>query len=363
MIRRRTFLSASLAGAALPMNPMVLGNEDGRWYMPDEGAPHDRTWMAFGASRRIWGGRLLPEVRRNLGLIADTISQFEPVSMLVREDEMAIARKSIRSADVELMPCPLDDLWLRDTAPLFVIDGAGNKAAVGFNFNGWGRKQAHTKDARVAAFIAKQAGVPFIKADLTMEGGCIEQDGEGTGIATESCILIKNRNPGWSKAEVEDELADLLGIEKMIWLPGVSEIDITDGHTDFYARFVRPGVVVAWYDPNPNSPDHQATKEHLEILRKAKDLEGRNFDVIVLESPKTVRPRYNGADFAAGYVGFYVCNGAVILQEFGDQKADARAEAKLREAFPGRKMVAIAIDGIAAGGGSVHCATQQEPSA
>lgn len=40
------------------------------WFMPDESEPHLRTWMAFGASRSIWGKKLLPEVQRNLALIA-----------------------------------------------------------------------------------------------------------------------------------------------------------------------------------------------------------------------------------------------------------------------------------------------------
>lgn len=213
----------------------------------------------------------------------------------------------------------------------------------------------------MAAHVAKLAGVPLIKTDLVMEGGCIEIDGEGTGIATESCILIRNRNPGWKKKDVEAELLETLGIEKMIWLPGVSGVDITDGHTDFYARFVKPGVAVAWVDPDPKSPNHEVTKEHLKILEAATDVEGRPLKVIPLIGPTTVRSKYETDDFAAGYVGYYVCNDAIILQEFGDKMADGRAREQPEEAFPGRKIVTIAIDGIAAGGGSVHCATQQEP--
>ena len=52
--------------------------------------------------------------------------------------------------------------------------------------------------------------------------------------------------------------------------------------------------------------------------------------------------------------------GAVIMQTFGDRRADAAAQAQLADAFPDRRIEAIAVDGIAAGGGSVHCATQQE---
>jgi agmatine deiminase len=142
-------------------------------------------------------------------------------------------------------------------------------------------------------------------------------------------------------------------------LPGIKGKDITDGHTDFYARFARPGVVVAGFDPDPQSFDHAVTKKHLEILKAATDADGRKLEVVVLEAPRTVRKK--DEDFAAGYINFYVCNGAVIAPEFGDARADANAKAKLKALFPGRVIEQLNIDGIAAGGGGIHCTTQQEP--
>lgn len=59
--------------------------------------------------------------------------------------------------------------------------------------------------------------------------------------------------PGVNKAECEEELKRLLGLEKIIWLPGIAGKDITDGHTDFYARFTHPGTVVAGLEQDPSS--------------------------------------------------------------------------------------------------------------
>ncbi len=56
------------AGRAVSMTQAGKG-----WIMPDEGAPHKRTWMAFGAHKDIWGSSLLPEVQRDLALIAHSI--------------------------------------------------------------------------------------------------------------------------------------------------------------------------------------------------------------------------------------------------------------------------------------------------
>lgn len=330
------------------------------WFMPDEGDPHTRTWMAFGASVSIWGRDLLPEVRRNLAALAKTIVKYEPVSMLVRDEEYDLARKLVGDK-VQLVVSPLDDLWIRDTGPVFVITEQGKKAAVHFNFNGWGEKQEYRWDAKVADFVASQAGAKVIDTQLVMEGGCIEVDGHGTAILTESSTLNANRNPGISKAEFEDLLMPLLGLEKIIWLPGMKGMDITDGHTDFYVRFVRPSVVLAGYDPDPSSFDHEVTKRHLEILESATDAQGNKLEVIALKGPASVRKDYETEDFAAGYIGFYLCNGAVIMQEFGDADADRAAKTAIQKAFPDRTIEQINIDGVAAGGGSIHCATLQEP--
>ncbi len=330
------------------------------WFMPDESDPHQRTWMAFGASQEIWGKKLLPEVQRNLATIALTIAQYEPVSMLVRQSDLSLAQK-LMGDKVDLLVCPLDDLWMRDTGPVFVVTKNGGKAGVDFNFNGWGKKQRFDGDAKIAAFVSQHAGVRRVQTSLVLEGGGIEVDGHGTAIITESCVLNKNRNPGVSKVQCEQELKRLLGVEKIIWLPGIKGKDITDGHTDFYARFARPGVVIAGYDPDPKSFDHAVTKQHLEILRTAKDVDNRNLEVVVLEAPSRVREQFSSVHFAAGYINFYLCNGAVIAPEFGDPRTDAAAKRELQRVFPGRKVVQINIDGIAAGGGGIHCTTQQEP--
>ncbi len=343
-------------------SPAPVASDRQRWRMPDESHQHERTWMAFGASQAIWGRTLLPEVQRNLATIARTIARFEPVTMLVREAEQDLAR-SLVGQEVELVVSPLDDLWMRDTSSIFVAGADGRLGAVDFNFNGWGEKQAHALDAAVAGFVAQQAGVELINTSLVLEGGCIEVDGAGTAIITESCVLNDNRNPGLSKAQLEDALFPLLGLEKVIWLPGIRGMDITDGHTDFYARFARPGVVLAGYDPDPESYDHEVTKEHLAMLRAATDAQGRALEVVVLEGPTTIRDQYASDDFAAGYIGFYVCNGGIVAQEFGDAQADAAALQALQTVFPDREVVQVNVDGIAAGGGSVHCATQQQPIA
>ena len=359
---RKSFLHKSGLGAAIALRakgqPESLGRD---WLMPDESAQHKRTWMAFGAREKIWGKRLLPRVQSDLAHIARAIAKYEPVQMLVRTNEIPIARQLLGNV-ARLVEADLDDLWVRDTGPSFVTRGDGGLGAVDLNFNGWGNKQAHENDADVAGFIAEQSDAEPIETQLIGEGGGVEVDGRGTAILAESCFLNDNRNPGMGKGDCERILKASFGIRKVVWLPGLRGQDITDGHTDFYARFAHPGVVVAGLEMDPQSPDYRVTREHLKILRAATDASGRQFDVLLMQAPTKARTEFASKDFAAGYINFYICNGAVIAPEFGDRVADGRARSLLQKLFPERAVIQINIDGIAAGGGGIHCATQQEPN-
>lgn len=364
MLSRRNFIKQTLLTAAVASLPIAKVSAKRQnhlaWRMPEEGEPHEKTWMGFGATREIWGHELSSEARRDLALVANTISRYEPVSMLVRPHDYELAR-SMLEPSVELVKTKLDDLWLRDTGPTFVTNSAGELAAIDLNFNGWGEKQDYENDALVADFIAAHEDAPTLTTSLVLEGGCIEVDGHGTAIITESCVLNDNRNPGISKSQFEDQIMPLLGLDKIIWLPGIKGKDITDGHTDFYARFVRPGEVLAGYDPDPESYDHEITEIHLDILDSATDASGKGLQVEILEAPLDLKGPYVSDDYAAGYIGYYLCNGAVIMQGFGDIAADKAAKQTLQKMYPERIVEQLRIDGIAAGGGSIHCATQQQP--
>ena len=333
--------------------------------MPDEGEKHLRTWMAFTTSTSIWG-RDLPAVQADLIVIADTIAAFEPVTMLVMDDGRARAQSLLSSArnraNISLLSAALNDLWMRDTGPIFVKNRSGSGySAIDLNFNGWGNKQTHDLDAKVAALVAANAGVPRIQSTLRLEGGGLEVDGEGTAIIKESCVLNDNRNRGVSKAQCETELKRLLGLDKIIWLPGPAGGDITDAHTDFYARFAKPGTVVVSHDANDVYGERSVTQRHIDTLRGATDAKGRALALEILDVPDNPSsPNSSSKDFAAGYVNYYVCNHAVIMPKFGDVRADEAARAKLAALYPSRTVATIAINAIAAGGGGIHCTTQQQ---
>jgi len=298
-------------------------------------------------------------VQETLGRLAAAIAEHEPVTMLAAAELHPLARR-LCGPRVELLDIPTDDMWARDSGPVFLIDGKSGKALVDFGFNGWGNKQGHDLDFKVAAAIAGHLGCPRIEADIVGEGGGIEYDGEDTLLLNDSCWVNENRNPGKSRAEIEAALKRLLGVETVIWLPGIAGEEITDDHVDGTTRFIRPGVVLMSGIAADRSDHGLCYHEAKAILGATKDARGRSFEIV--ELPYAENRRSTEPDFFAGYANFYVGNGAVYTPEFGDARADARAIETLAALFPGRRVVGLNVDRIYENGGGIHCVTQQEPA-
>ncbi|MER8185094.1 agmatine deiminase family protein [Kitasatospora sp. NPDC094015] len=330
--------------------------------MPAEWQPHTRTFMAWPALEEVWGDQL-GAVRQDIARVAQAVGRFEPVVLMARPEQRAEAQQLCGSS-VEVIDLPVDDLWARDTGPTFVT-GAPGLAGVDFHFNGWGGKQTHDADARVAAELLDRYRIRRIDAPLTAEGGALEVDGEGTLMATESSLVNPNRNPGLDRDRIEADLKGLLGVRKVIWFQGVAGKDITDCHIDALARFAEPGVVVL-HRPGPDTPPDiwsTASDQALQVLRGATDAQGRPLRVVELTEPDFTAITGHGDDFLATYLNYYVVNGGVIMPKFGDRAADDRAAGVLGDLHPDREVVQVPIDAIAAGGGGIHCSTQQQPVA
>ena len=367
MITRRKLLKvgAMTSLAALPdnSNAAAAASAKGAGYkMPLESEPHERTLMQWPARASIYGSqKALDAARAGIARIAKAIAPHEPVAMLAGPEHAEKAARALNGG-IEIWPIATDDLWCRDSGPTFVLSATGSLAVTEFNFNGWGNKQGHTSDGRIARGVAEKLRLTVFDSGVVGEGGGVEFDGEGTALAHESCWVNRNRN-GQSKAEIERRLLEALGAEQMIWAPGVKGADITDYHIDALARFVKPGQVVIQL---PDKPDHNdpwsvSAFETYAILKAARDARGRKLDIIVIPEPVNIRSR--SPDFVSSYVNYYVCNGAVISAEFGDDRADAAAKSILERLYPGREVVSLNVDPICEAGGGIHSATQQQPKA
>ncbi|SIQ85981.1 agmatine deiminase [Rhizobium sp. RU20A] len=339
------------------------------WIMPPETARHDRIWMAFPREGLTLGeGEAYKETGYQAWTeVAHAIGEFEPVSMVVDPSEMARARRMLGS-HIEIVEAPLDEFWMRDFGPTFVVDPArpGVLGAVSWVFNGWGANAWATweKSAAIAPRIAAHVGAELVTSPIVNEGGGIHVDGEGTVLVTETVQLDPRRNPTLTKADVEAELIRTLGVTKVIWLPRGLTRDYeefgTNGHVDIVATFAAPGQVLVHRQPNADHPDHAVMAEIRALLSAETDAKGRPFAILDLDAPETIADAHGFVDYS--YVNHLVVNDGVVACGFGDDKADASARAILEAAYPGRRVVTIDSRPIFARGGGIHCITQQQPA-
>jgi agmatine deiminase len=263
---------------------------------------------------------------------------------------------------VRVVAMQIDDSWLRDSAPTVVIHRDGRRAAAAFTFNAWGGKyQPHDQDATLGERLADLAALPVYRSELVVEGGSFLSDGEGTLITAETCILNPNRNPGWTKADAEGELRAMLGVQKVIWLPGDVTDTETDGHVDGYVSYVKAATILCEVVADTEDPRHAIMAENRKVLELETDARGRRFEVLpIVEAPRSCVP--DGADgYCRSYVNFYIANGAVIAPAYGIAE-DAIAFEALRRAYPDRSVVPVALKDLFRGGGGIHCITQQVPA-
>jgi len=326
--------------------------------MPAEWARHRRTWLAWPCRTTLWG-KHLDEAKLAYAGVAQAIAQFEPVTVLARPDLTADASLHCGKG-IAVLPMPQDDSWIRDTGPSFLVADDGRLGGVAWTFNGWGQVYAdHAEDAAMGRRVLEHVGAEAFGSDLVLEGGGIHVDGEGTALLCEHSVLEPLRNPGKSRADIEAELAELLAVDRVIWLEGSLADDETKGHVDNLACFTAPGRVLALDPATAGEADRPGLERNLAILEAATDARGRRLEVKRLPLPKP-RRRDDGRLLTMTYINFYPCNGGVIVPMFEDNADDA-AQRIIGQAFPDRKLIALDATALLHGGGGIHCITLQQP--
>lgn len=338
------------------------------WRMPAETGEHERIWMAFPREGVTLGDTdaLREEGYTAWAEVAHGVSRHTPVTMLVDPAELPRARRML-SSDIALIEAPVDEFWMRDSGPTFVVDDQrpGVLGAVDWVFNGWGAPDwaEWRRSAEHARIIAAHTGAELVSSTLVNEGGGIHVDGEGTVLLTETVQLDPRRNPYLDHARVEAEMLRTIGATKAIWLPRGLTRDYdefgTNGHVDIVATIPSPGRLLLHSQPDPAHPDHVITAELRAHLAGQTDAAGRTFEIIDLPAPTTLRDEEGFVDWS--YVNHLVTNDGVIACAFGDEQADATARAILSDAYPGRTVVSVDARPLFARGGGIHCITQQQP--
>jgi agmatine deiminase len=340
----------------LKATPASLG-----YRMPAEWEKHEATWLSWPKDPNTFPSGILPKVEAAYVQMVERLATSETVKVMV-DDERAEARvlAQLRSREnVEFHRIRTVDVWVRDYGPTY-LSGPG-LALVKWDFNAWGGKYVDLlPDDEAGDRLARSTGLETFRPGVVLEGGSIEVNGRGTVITTEQCLLNQNRGPGRNRRSMEEALRDNLGVKKVVWLNLGIEGDDTDGHVDDVARFVSPRTVLVASEPDPADPNHGPLLEDQKLIESSSNEEGRPFEVVLLPMP----PRVFSADgrLPATHLNFYVGNGSVLVPGFGGH-SDREAAGILQGLFPEREVVTIDCRALVHGLGTLHCVTQQAPSA
>lgn len=329
-------------------------------FVPPEWAPQKAIWTAWPADPDEWNGDL-ETPRRDVAAMVRALSTGTRVCLLVKGDEAEASARAAVGSTAEVISAKYGDIWLRDTGPIFVKTPEG-PVALRFKTNSWGGKFDLPDDATVGDDIARYTGKPICRFDVVLEGGAIEHDGQGTILTTRQTLLNPNRN-GWSKEDAESALRRAFGAAKIIWIDDGLMNDHTDGHIDNIIRFVGPGRVVCQSPADANDPNAATLDQIARVLDSTTDATGRKLDVVRIPGVGLYRNAL-GEISPASHMNFVIGNGMVIMPVYGTPTQDSAIEA-LQAVFPDRKVIGLPSRGLlgcgAAGGGSFHCITQQEP--
>jgi agmatine deiminase len=385
--------------------------------MPAEWEPHAATWLAWPHYHGDWPGKFEPipwvytEIIRNL-------ARHERVELIVndakaqRHVRKLLARADALSTNVRFHRWPTNRVWLRDSGCIFVVpaepgfarpdsrgrlsphenfmsredrerhdfSGAdtqhkelgalapeGRFLALNFRFNAWAKYSNYRNDEKIGALMATTAAAVEVRplsknTRVVLEGGSIDVNGCGTLLTTEECLLskIQQRNPNMKRRDYEKLFADYLGAPHVIWLGRGIFGDDTHGHVDDLARFVAPNTVITMVETNPKDVNHKPLRDNLRRLRAATDQAGKPLNIVELPMPGPVV--FEQRRLPASYANFYIANGIVLAPVFNDPN-DRIALNTLAALFPTREVVPIYSGDLIWGLGTMHCMTQQQPSA
>jgi agmatine deiminase len=345
--------------------------------MPAEWESHEATWLAWPHNPEDWPGKFQP-IPWVYAEIVRLLSARERVDILV-EDEKShrhvtsiLERAGANLDQVAFHTWPTDRSWTRDTGPIFVRNAEGRVGLTDWLFTGWAKYPNCHLDNQFPRRVTELLGLPEwqpsiqnqhgTKYRVVLEGGSIDTNGQGILLTTEECLLseVQQRNPGVTRAQLEQAFHNYLGIDQVLWLNRGIVGDDTHGHVDDITRFVAPTTIVTAIEPDTSDHDHAPLAENLARLKAARTLDGKQFTLVELPMPRPVV--FRGQRLPASYANFYIANGLVLVPTFHDPN-DRTALNILAEVFPDREVIGIHSVDLVWGLGTLHCMTQQQPAA
>ena len=306
----------------------------------------------------------LESVEQSYSVIADTITQYQKLLIVCRDDshQQHIQTLVSKPDAIDFIHASVNDIWVRDTVFLSV-EQEGAITHLNFLFNGWGEKYQHQNDNDLNHKLLNAKpfkGKPHKDIDFILEGGSVESDGIDTLLTTQQCLLNPNRNKGLTQQEIEQQLFQYLGAKRVFWLDQENlSGDDTDAHIDTLARFCSAGTIAYTSCDDAGDPHYTSLKYMERQLQDLRTQAGDPYHLVPLPLPKPIVDE-EGQQLPANYANFLIINHAVLVPSYGDPM-DEIALQRLAGCFPQHEIIPIPCRPLVHQYGSLHCMTMQFP--
>lgn len=306
----------------------------------------------------------LESVEQSYSVIADTITQYQKLIIVCRDDshQQHIEALTSKHEAIEFIHAAVNDIWVRDTVFLSV-EQDGAISHLNFLFNGWGEKYQHQNDNALNHKLLNAKpfkGKAYKDLDFILEGGSVESDGIDTLLTTKQCLLNPNRNKGLTQQEIEQQLLQQLGAKRVFWLDQENLTgDDTDAHIDTLARFCSAATIAYTSCDDAGDPHYTGLKYMERQLQDLRTQANDPYHLVPLPLPKPIYDE-EGQQLPANYANFLIINHAVLVPAYGDPM-DEIALKRLAECFPQHEIIPVPCRPLVHQYGSLHCMTMQFP--
>lgn len=334
--------------------------------LPAEWEPQSGIMLTWPHDKTDWAN-ILDDVEPVFIEITRHVSKFQAVLIVCRDNEHKnhisglLDKVNTNHNNCYLYLAASNDSWARDHGPVTIFKD-GEPELLDFTFNGWGNKYSANLDNQITAELYNAHAfndITLKKTGFVMEGGSIETDGAGTLLTTSSCLLSPQRNPGYSRNNIEKKLKEFLHVQRIIWLNhGHLRGDDTDGHIDTLARFVDTETILYIASNDPSDPDYESLSLMEEELRSIKQINGKPYRLIQL--PAIVIRDSDGKYLPASYANFLITNEAVLVPVYGTG-TDTEVLDIFNKFFVDRTIISINCRTLIRQYGSLHCITMHLP--
>lgn len=342
------------------------------YHFPEESAEHEGTWLQWPHQYQH-GVTYRNRVESTWVEMVKALQTNEKVHIIAYNEVekqriikvLEKAKVSLKNVDFKIYPT--DDVWIRDNGPIFVKDNNGNILIEDWGFNGWGEKYDFENCDQIPSKIGKDLGVKVIDLgeEMVNEGGSVETDGNGVLMACKSSVISQEkesiRNKGITQRQAENIFKKYYGVSKVIWLDGVTGLDVTDMHIDGFMKFINHNTMLTMKEED--LLELGLSESDVEKLYSATNKQGKEYKKVYIPATKNkVKTAYGKQlEDKGSYVNYYLANGVVLVPNYGDTN-DKIANEIIQKQYPDRKVIGIDVRNLYENGGMIHCVTQQQPA-